>query len=83
MRPCNEMHFHIGIKLKLRPDTRQQHIVAVNDGVRRFVYNRLVSLNDERYFLSKVTTYCKPVADRLSYVNDVLSSKMIFKQTVP
>lgn len=83
MKSCNEMQFHIGIKLKLRPDTKQQHIVAVNDGVRRFVYNRLVSLNDERHFLSRVTIYCKPVADRLSYVNDVLSSKTIFKQTVP
>ena len=83
MKSCDEMQFHIGITLRLRPDTRQQHIVAVNDGVRRFVYNKLVALNKERCLLSQVAVYCKPVADRLTYVNDVLSSKTIFKQTAP
>jgi len=83
MRPCNEMQYHIGMTLRLRPDEHQQHIIAVNDGVRRFVYNKLVTLNREKYLLSKVTVYCKPVADRLSYVNDVLSSKTVFKQTAP
>ena len=42
MRKIADMLYHEGIVLKIYPSFRQQKIVAVNDGVRRFVYNKLV-----------------------------------------
>ena len=43
MRKCSDMNYHNGVILKIYPSDRQKHIIAVNDGAQRVVYNRLVS----------------------------------------
>lgn len=83
MRKCKDMAYHIGVTLHLRPDQKQQEIIAVNDGTKRYVYNKLVRLSDERYQLKKVTVYSKPVADRLSYVEALLFTKEELKNAIP
>ena len=39
MRPSAEMPYHIGLKVKLYPSDKQKHIITVNDGAKRAVYN--------------------------------------------
>lgn len=53
MRPSAEMPYHIGLKVKLYPSDKQKHIIAVNDGAKRAVYNHLVACSNEIYSLKK------------------------------
>ena len=58
MRKSKDMPYHIGLKVKLYLSYQQKHIVSVNDGVKRSVYNLLVSASNEKYRLSKTAPYC-------------------------
>ena len=53
MRKCSDMNYHYGVILKIYPSDRQKHIIAVNDGAQRAVYNRLVGSGNEIYRLRK------------------------------
>ena len=41
MRKSKDMPYHIGLKVKLYLSYQQKHIVAVNDGVKRFLSRKL------------------------------------------
>lgn len=71
MRRMNEMSYFIGIKVRIYPSNEQKRMIAKNDSAARFIYNRLVSRNKELYQLSRVNLYCKPVADRIDYLNSL------------
>ena len=58
MRKAKEMPYHRGLVVKLYPSDRQKHIIALNDGAKRAVYNFLVATNNELYQLRKVGTFC-------------------------
>lgn len=47
MRTVAEMPYHIGLKIKLYPSDGQKHLIAVNAGVSRAVYNHLVACGNE------------------------------------
>ena len=53
MKRCSDMNYHYGVVLKIYPSDVQKHIIAVNDGAQRAVYNRLVASGNEIYRLSK------------------------------
>lgn len=72
MRTCNEMPYHTGIVLRIYPSRRQKQVIAVNDGCRRVVYNRLVALNDERYRLSKTAPSVPVYRKRIVYIDSIL-----------
>ena len=48
MRKAKEMPYHRGLVVKLYPSDRQKHIIALNDGAKRAVYNFLVATNNEQ-----------------------------------
>ena len=53
MRKCSDMNYHNGVILKIYPSDRQKHIIAVNDGAQRAVYNLLVGVDKEAHRLKK------------------------------
>lgn len=74
MRKCAEMPFHMGIKVRIYPSRQQKHIIAVNAGSSRAVYNRLVALNNERYRLSKTAEFVPVFRERIEYINSILKN---------
>lgn len=83
MRTSKEMPYHIGLVLRFYPSGYQKHIVSLNAGAQRKVYNTLVAAGIELYRLGKVKTYLKPVADRMDYLDSVRSSAMGIKTALP
>ena len=71
MRRMTEMSYFIGVKVRIYPSNEQKRMIAKNDSAARFIYNRLVSRNKELYQLSRVNLYCRPVADRIDYLNSL------------
>jgi putative transposase len=53
MKRCSQMNYHYGVVLKIYPSDAQKHIIAVNDGAQRAVYNLLVGVDKEIYRLKK------------------------------
>ena len=68
MRKSYGMLYHEGIVLKIYPSFRQQKIIAVNDGVRRFVYNKLVE-RDKSYFMRKAAPFVPAYQEHLAYLD--------------
>jgi putative transposase len=83
MRRMNEMSYFIGVKVRIYPSNEQKRMIAKNDSAARFIYNRLVSRSKELYQLSKVNLYCRPVADRIDYLNSLGSNLTDFKALYP
>ncbi len=83
MKTMSELEFHSGIKMRLYPSTKQKDIIAINIGTARFVYNRMVALNKEKYQLQKTAPFCPSDKYRLDYVTTVLSSLEQFQNTIP
>lgn len=83
MRKSKDMPYHIGLKVKLYLSYQQKHIVSVNDGVKRSVYNLLVSAGNEKYRLSKTAPYCPTDRNRLDYISSVISTTAGIKNALP
>ena len=49
----SELPYHLGIKMKLHPSFEQQYIINKYIGVSRFVYNRMVAINQRTYYWKK------------------------------
>ena len=47
MRKCADMKYHFAAKVRIYPSSQQKHIIAVNDGASRFVYNRMTANDRE------------------------------------
>ena len=78
-----KMPYHSGIELRAYMSYKQRRLCNVNFGASNFVYNRMVALGRERYELKKVKIYCEPIAERLSYVESVLSDLAHFQNSIP
>lgn len=74
MRAASQMDYHAGCVLKIYPSDRQKHIIAVNDGAARSVYNLLVAYDRELHLLRKTSIYIREVAERIDYLTSVISS---------
>lgn len=83
MRSCNEMPYHIALKMRIYPSHEQKTVIEKNAGAARFVYNRLVALDNERYTLKQDKCGSPYVNGRLSYLNTVLSSTKELINTIP
>ena len=53
MRSCADMKYHFAAELRIYPSSQQKHIIAVNDGASRFVYNRMTANDRELHRLKK------------------------------
>lgn len=65
MIPMSNLPYHLGIKMRIYPSSEQKRLIAINSGVSRSVYNKLIAINSELNQLKKVNTYVKLVADRI------------------
>ena len=83
MRTSKEMPYHIGLHVKLYPSNEQKHIIAVNDGAQRSVYNHLVAAGNERFRLRQAAKYVPAYRDHLQYLKDTASSTAGMKTALP
>ena len=78
-----QMPYVIGHKVRIYPSDEQKRIIAVNDGVNRFIYNKLVERHNELHQLNKVNTYLKAVEDRKDYLRSLGEKATDFKASYP
>lgn len=83
MRKMSEMPYHIGLKVKLYLSYQQKHLVAVNDGAKRAVYNHLVACSNERYRLGKTAEMVPADRKRLDYLDSVTGEVKNIKNALP
>lgn len=83
MRDITEMPYLIGIKIRIYPSQTQMQIISKNSGASRFIYNRLVARDRELYALRKVNIYCRPVADRIAYLESLGMKSSDLKAAYP
>lgn len=65
MIPMSDLPYHLGLKMRIYPSSRQKRIIAINCGVSRSVYNKLIAINSELMQLRKTGIYIKTVAERI------------------
>ena len=63
--------------------SQQKHIIAVNDGASRFVYNRMTANDRELHSLKKAAGLCPAYKGRIEYLEQVRSSKKELVNTIP
>ena len=80
MKPMKDLKYHAGIVLRIYPSDRQKHLIAVNSGCQRFVYNHLVAINNEIYRLSRTADFVPCDRDRITYLKSVRSHSAIANQ---
>lgn len=51
--------------MRIYPSSEQKRLIAINSGVSRSVYNKLIAINSELNQFKNVNTYVKLVADRI------------------
>ena len=61
----------------------QKHIIAVNDGAQRSVYNRLVAAGNERFRLRQAAKYAPAYRCHLQYLQDTAFSAAGMKTALP
>ena len=83
MRSCADMKYHFAAELRIYPSSQQKHIIAVNDGASRFVYNRMTANDRELHRLKKTAHLCPAYAGRIEYLEQVRSSKRELVNTIP
>ena len=83
MRTAAEMPYHIGLKVKLYPSDAQKHLISVNAGASRAVYNHLVACGNERYRLAKTVSSVPAYRDRMDYLASVTGSVRNIKNALP
>ena len=83
MLKCQDMPYHIGVKIKLYLSRNGKRLVAVNAGAQRSVYNLLVATNNEIWRLSKAAV-CTPVyRERIAHLRQKISSTAEIKNALP
>lgn len=83
MRKMSEMPYHIGLQVKIYPSDLQKHLIAVNDGAKRAVYNHLVACGNERYRLGKASGMVPVYRERIDYLDSVSHTVNRVKNALP
>ena len=83
MRKCTDMEYHFAAKLRIYPSSQQKHIIETNDGASRFVYNRLTAIDRELHSLKKAARLCPVYKDRITFLEQVRSSKKELVNMIP
>lgn len=77
MKAMKDLKYHAGIIVRIYPSDRQKHIIALNSGAQRYVYNHLVAANNEIYLMSKTAASVPCYRDRIDYLKKTLSYRGI------
>ena len=83
MRNKNDYNFRCGISLKIYPSNRQKSIISINDGISRFIYNRLVAVGNESYLLRKAADKVPVYQERLEYLSSAYEDTSAMRNTIP
>ena len=83
MRNKNNYNFRCGISLKIYPSNKQKLIISVNDGISRFIYNRLVANGRESYLLRKAAGKVPVYQDRLNFLRENYKDTKSMKNIIP
>ena len=75
--------YHTGLLLRIYPSDKQKKMIRSNAGSYRFVYNRLVAIDNERYTLRKTAHLCPSDNARLGYLDVLRSSVSAFCVGIP
>lgn len=54
MKSMSKLAYHYGIKLRIYPSTQQKQIIKLNADIARFVYNKMIEINQELYQLKRI-----------------------------
>ena len=85
MRKCADMKYHFAAELRIYPSSQQKHIIAVNDGASRFVYNRMTANDRELHRLKKTAHLCPAykgkILSAVFYYPHILRRYTIFKDS--
>ena len=71
MKSMKDLKYHAGIVLRIYPSDYQKHLIAVNSGCQRYVYNHLVAVNNEIYRLSRTAEFVPCDRQRIDYLKSV------------
>lgn len=74
--PCmKEMPYHFGLKVRIYPSTGQKRVISRNFGAARFVYNRMVAMNNELYRLrhDPGISLCPALMERKAYLGSLIA----------
>lgn len=83
MQRMSQYKYHKGMTMRFYPSYEQTRLVNINIGTAGFVYNRMVSLNNEKYNLQKTAGHCPSDRSRLDYVTTVLRDLSEFQNSIP
>ena len=83
MKTMQSYTYHWGMVMRIYPSTKGKQIIAKNAGSSRFVYNRMVAIQNELYMLRKPTIYLEPVAERISYLSSIHYNASALKNAIP
>ena len=71
MKAMKDYKYHAGIVLRIYPSDCQKHLIAVNSGCQRYVYNHLVAVGNEIYRLSRTAEFVPCDRQRIDYLKSV------------
>lgn len=74
MKSMKDYKYHSGIMVRAYPSDKQKEIIILNDNARRYIYNKCIEINKELYLLHKTNIYCKPIQDRITYLESLKNS---------
>ena len=74
IRKASKYLFNTGITFKVYPSNKQKKIIAVNDGISRFIYNRLVAVNRDIYHMEKSSDKVPVYKERIDYLKSTVNS---------
>ena len=83
MKKMEELTYHWGIIMEIYPSFAQRKTIIRNAGAYRYVYNKLVAINNEIYRLNKVKTYISEIEIRKSYLKETKKSAQSIKNASP
>lgn len=83
MKAMKDLKYHAGIVLRIYPSDRQKHIISINSGCQRYVYNHLVAVNNEIYRLSKTADLVSCDRQRIEYLKSVRTDYSAIKNSAP
>ena len=83
MKKMSDYKYHIGMVLRIYPSDEQKIIIIRNGTAARFLYNRLVAVNNEIWKLKKTAPYSLTDANRLVYLEDMYKDVRSIKASIP
>lgn len=83
LKTMNQYTYHSGMILRIYPSDKQKKMIKRNAGSYRFIYNRLVAIDNERYKLRKTASLSPSDKARLAFLDVLRKSVSAFCVGIP